>query len=917
MLGFVSELTIEQMLATLVRGSPRKITAVHIHHTWRPTAGQWRGKQTVEAMRRVHMEKGWNDIAQHLTIGPDGTLWSGRSLAAPPASAIGHNGNASEGPFMIEMVGDFDIGRDPFRAPQSTAAYRAVGLLCLHFSLRAEDVRFHREYNAGKTCPGTQLELTPFRAEINKSITAQKKGYDAWTKSRSLPLPNLYAIGPAASRAVANFSDETHAELSYDAREAAAWEDLAPRHIFDRKPNPVDQEIFDRHVVNLTMGQLSKTDIVESSPESLDTLIEHIDAWAQTVFNPRVVFYAHGGLVKEKDALYNIVRPQAEWWMRNGVYPVFFVWETGFFEVFGQHAPPENAERGWFENGIEFITGPIARRAWKNMKSSAFLASQPLIAEGAQGGAYLFAEKLVEWLGRSPKLSLSLHAVGHSAGAIFLGEWLPMFIAKTQSSKLKKQLKTPIETLSFLAPACTIEFFKQKLKLPIQNKEIGHFAEFTMKIANERQDSLLNIYQGSLLYFVRNACEPDGSPILGLQESLQSDTQLTKFFALNGGKPEGDIAFSETSEVGSRFATQALKHGDFDNDPPTMNSVLRRILNLADEVALPDAMTAHETTRIGEESPSRARAAARGQSSGQVFALCIGIDAYSSKPLSGCVADAKLWAETLEARGAIVHALLFDAAATKRGIIDAWKSVCARAKSGDTVVIQYAGHGTQVPDLSGDESDRLDEAWVPYDYDAGQALVDDEIGGLIDAHTPDGVSLVLITDCCHSASNSRAKSGFMDSNPRSRFLRLDNDQVFVEKFMKRNARRSRAIRERDSGESGREIHFAGCQDNQSSYENNGHGAFTIAAVAALRNLRDGGHYAEWHRAIREEFVVTGPQVPNFKALPRDAHRAVFSNRTAAYDGSAAKGSETAQVLSKLSALEARVDEINATLARLV
>jgi N-acetylmuramoyl-L-alanine amidase len=176
MLGFISELTIEQMLAALAAGTSRKITAVHIHHTWRPTAGQWWGKQTVEAMRRVHMEeRGWNDIAQHLTIGPDGSLWSGRALAAAPASAIGHNGNASEGPFMIEMVGDFDIGRDPFRAPQSTMVYRAVALLCLHFNLRAQDVRFHREFNAAKSCPGTQLGLEPFRAEVAKDGRSKKR----------------------------------------------------------------------------------------------------------------------------------------------------------------------------------------------------------------------------------------------------------------------------------------------------------------------------------------------------------------------------------------------------------------------------------------------------------------------------------------------------------------------------------------------------------------------------------------------------------------------------------------------------------------------------------------------------------------------------------------------------------------------
>lgn len=914
MLGFISELTIEQLLAALAAGTSRKITAVHIHHTWKPTAGQWRGKQTVEAMRRVHMEeRGWNDIAQHLTIGPDGSLWSGRALAAAPASAIGHNGNASEGPFMIEMVGDFDIGRDPFCAPQSTLAYRVVALLCLHFSLRAQDVRFHREFNAAKSCPGNQLTLEPFRSEVAKEMAARKKDYDSWKKSRSAPLPAVYAGVVARARAVASLAPEIDAEPAYDERAAADWSEAASRDFFDPTPTPAERAIFDRHVVNLSMGRLSDTGIVKSSPASLDALIGHLDAWATAHTNPRVMFFAHGGLVSEKSALYKIVLLQARWWLDNGVYPIFFVWETGLFEVLGRHVQLDNAERGLKEVILESTFGRIGREAWDKMKDGAQYSSQEAATDRFQGGANLFADKLIAWLSKPATPALSLHAVGHSAGSIFLGYWLPMFIEKSKRAKLKK----PITTLNLLAPACTSVFFKEKLLPPIQAKEITSFAEFTMMGAAEQADTLIGIYQGSLLYFVRNACERECPPLLGLEESVRGDAALIQFFALSGGVPQADLVFSPTTTSTGRFASRALTHGDFDNDPATMNSVLRRILNLADEIALPEAMTALDTTRAAAQSPVRGIAGAGARSSSKVFALCIGIDDYPDKPLTGCVADAKLWAETLQARGAIVHTTLFNAAATKRGIIDAWQAICARAKSGDTVVIQYAGHGTQVPDLSGDESDRLDEAWVPYDYDSGNALVDDEIGGLIDTQTPDGVSLVLITDCCNSASNTRAKSATLAKNSRSRFLRLDDKPAFVEKFTKTNARWSRELRARGDGEPEREIHFAGCQDHQSSFEENGHGAYTLAAVAALNALPAGGRYADWDQAIREKFAISGPQVPNFKALPSDAQRAVFSNDSAAHGGSVSNGNELARVLSKLNALEAQVAEIIATLDRLV
>ena len=57
----------------------RKIAAVHVHHTGRPRRQDFRGLATVEAMRKFHMEQnGWSDLAQHLTIDPQGGLWTGR-----------------------------------------------------------------------------------------------------------------------------------------------------------------------------------------------------------------------------------------------------------------------------------------------------------------------------------------------------------------------------------------------------------------------------------------------------------------------------------------------------------------------------------------------------------------------------------------------------------------------------------------------------------------------------------------------------------------------------------------------------------------------------------------------------------------------------------------------------------------------
>ena len=86
----------------------RPVTMVHMHHTFRPRKVDYQGVSTIEAMFKFHTEaNGWSDIAQHLSIAPDGTIWTGRDWNNTPASATGFN----KGVFMFETIGDFDTGK--------------------------------------------------------------------------------------------------------------------------------------------------------------------------------------------------------------------------------------------------------------------------------------------------------------------------------------------------------------------------------------------------------------------------------------------------------------------------------------------------------------------------------------------------------------------------------------------------------------------------------------------------------------------------------------------------------------------------------------------------------------------------------------------------------------------------------------
>ncbi|HKS26487.1 MAG TPA: caspase family protein [Pyrinomonadaceae bacterium] len=146
----------------------RKINAVHMHHTWKPQRRDYRGLPTIEGMWRYHtVNLGWSDIAQHITIAPDGAIWTGRGWNEPPASASGHNGNRSAGPFMFEMIGDFDAGRDPFGSPQREVVLEVIARVQARFDLPVGSLRFHNQMSS-KTCPGLTISYADILAALRE-----------------------------------------------------------------------------------------------------------------------------------------------------------------------------------------------------------------------------------------------------------------------------------------------------------------------------------------------------------------------------------------------------------------------------------------------------------------------------------------------------------------------------------------------------------------------------------------------------------------------------------------------------------------------------------------------------------------------------------------------------------------------------
>lgn len=148
----------------------RTIVQIQQHHTYIPSYIHFDGTNHFErqqAMKNHHVNSnGWADIGQHITVFPDGTILSGRSMERAPACILGHNANA----ICVENLGNFDAGGDAMTSEQKESIIAVTALLCEKFNIpvSTDYVVYHHWFSLStgarnngsgnnKSCPGTQF----------------------------------------------------------------------------------------------------------------------------------------------------------------------------------------------------------------------------------------------------------------------------------------------------------------------------------------------------------------------------------------------------------------------------------------------------------------------------------------------------------------------------------------------------------------------------------------------------------------------------------------------------------------------------------------------------------------------------------------------------------------------------------------
>ena len=249
-------------------------------------------------------------------------------------------------------------------------------------------------------------------------------------------------------------------------------------------------------------------------------------------------------------------------------------------------------------------------------------------------------------------------------------------------------------------------------------------------------------------------------------------------------------------------------------------------------------------------------------------ALIIAISAYPAKTgwsTISSVNDVPLIQQALTTQGFAEDdiAVLTDEQATKEGIVRALSELQTAAEPGDIVVIHYSGHGQQIFDDNGDETDGKDEALVPYDafakythnYTGQHHLRDDELGNII-ANFRNKLGsegqLLLIMDSCHSGSATRgakARGGQATFAP-SDWTPQEGDKTKGSGLIERT---------QVAADAAPFVMISGASADELNYEYQGCGSLSFAFSKAMTDLGTDFTYRQLFSSIAANMNVISPK----------------------------------------------------------
>ncbi|RKZ70654.1 MAG: peptidase C1 [Gammaproteobacteria bacterium] len=330
------------------------------------------------------------------------------------------------------------------------------------------------------------------------------------------------------------------------------------------------------HFVHFDDGKFKPRGDYWSTASDIELTAERIENLTSTANKyDHLLIYAHGGLNSTKASAKRIVSLK-EGFKRNGIYPFHIMYDTGLVEeikdsVTRAFKRSDGRAEGFLsdmkdkivERSDLFIEDTVRKPVtaiWDEIKRDARLPyavnNTPQISDG------LFVIKT--FADALKGTHLKIHLAGHSTGAVLLGHLLNALDVLENT--------TLISSCSLMAPACTIDFYKEhydpRLGSQTMNSTMVKLPKldvYNLSDQLELDDNVVYVYRKSLLYLVSRALERQkDKPVLGMQRySKKIGTKKGLKFYYSNGKSG---------------VTTSTSHGGFDNDAKTMNNIMKRIL---------------------------------------------------------------------------------------------------------------------------------------------------------------------------------------------------------------------------------------------------------------------------------------------------------------------------------------------------
>lgn len=187
---------------------PSWFNHIVIHHTVKPVQVDWRGTASMAALERYYRDsvvwydaagnqrRGWNSGPNlFVCLGSPQPEWDGIYQGTPVGHQGTHAGVCNSSSIGIEVVGNYDLS--PWSGELHAFMIDLCVAICRWAKRPASIIVGHRDCNSPKTCPGSQIDLTSFRGQVD-AVLATNGIWDLWGTEYPLPSEQrIYGIPQA------------------------------------------------------------------------------------------------------------------------------------------------------------------------------------------------------------------------------------------------------------------------------------------------------------------------------------------------------------------------------------------------------------------------------------------------------------------------------------------------------------------------------------------------------------------------------------------------------------------------------------------------------------------------------------------------------------------------------------------------